>query len=743
MEQTHRPQAAHSVSATAELLADCAQEAARKRVIRRRGVGLALLVLGMVCGLLAPLLRPTGYRASSRLQMFLRAAPVNGQGRLSKQGMADQRELMLGYTFLQEIAGRLSARDRDKLFGGVTIRPGKHARSEGAELASQSLAPLRIDIEPKTRMMEISFLSKDPRLALAVVTAAVAAAEDDGLRLRTERTARVSIVLRERLDALERDIQQAELRQEADQGRPGSAQAFRSGAAGSVTLSAGASEASMSRAARKLARRTKKSYTRLGTQLAAPEPVADPQLVDLARALNQASLVGRLAETRANAFASLAKSGQTDALESQAHGVDRAVVDRLHTELAQAAEQSAMLAQKIGPDGPALRSAQAAQQEIARQLAQQDRHLVEAAQAEAAIARSRQAALQREFNRQKRISSAEAIAQIKDQLPELDLAVDEDLDAVQTAVLRSAEVDAALKAFGFYVIDPPAVPQTREPHRYKLSFTVGTSIGAAAALLAALVMYLLELEVWSLAEAERESGLGLVAVLPRIRAAHAGARSGPPRPEVLAEPHGLYASAAGELADKIRAYGGRGSVVIVLLTSATAGEGRSTTAANLAAMLARGGTRVLLVDADLHRPTLHRRFGLGTAAGLGEALSGSRSLAESVQTVAGEPGLEVLVAGPRFAQASTLMQSGAMDALLESVRRLPGDAGYQFVLIDAPPALGSSDGAYLASLCNVLLFVARYGQVNLRSMRRASAILVPTAPPITGLVVNGVPAAEE
>ena len=701
-----------------------------------------LAALALVFGMLWPFLTPARYRSSGRLQMFLRSAPASRQGRLSKQGVANQRELMLGRTFLEDTVARLAPDDRERLLRRAKIRPGKHSASQQAQLVTDAMAPLEVEVEPGTQMLQISFESDDPRLSAAVVNAAMSAADNVGLRLRLEQTARVSGVLRGRLNDLERDIQRSETREEEDGRRMGRVPL----GAGQVAATASMSEASLSRAARKLARKTKKSSTRLST-LEESEPAPDILLEAMSRSLNTASLLRRLSDARAGAFAAMLRNGQRQELESQARGADKMELERLRSTLNRGQAETAALAQQLGSAQPALQSARAAEEETEKQLVRADQHLVEAAQAEAGIAKEQEAALRVEVEKQKHISSAEAIARTQDQMPELDLAIDEDLDAVQTEILRGAQVDAALKAFGFYVVDMPKIPQSRAPRRFKRSLLGGALAGLVLVLGSGLFMRLFEREIWHPGEAEQESGLSLVAVLPQTRPADRARRPGPgqglDRPEVVDSPHGLYASALAELAEKVLAHRQHLAVPVVLLTSATAGEGKSTTAANLAVLLARTGLRVLLVDADLHRPTLHRRFGLSAAFGLSQVLAAQArthdphpGLEDAVQPVEGIAGLDLLTAGPPPPHASSLLQSGAMELLLESARNSP--RGYHLIMVDAPPALGSSDSPYLASLSDILLFVARYGRVDLRRIRRGAQLLFNHAPPVSGLVINSI-----
>jgi len=138
----------------------------------------------------------------------------------------------------------------------------------------------------------------------------------------------------------------------------------------------------------------------------------------------------------------------------------------------------------------------------------------------------------------------------------------------------------------------------------------------------------------------------------------------------------------------------------IMVASANAGEGKSTTAANLAVVLADSGKRVVLISADLRKPRLHRFFGLETEPGLSNALAGESSVWETLQAPQVE-NLRVMVSGPVPARPTELLQSEAMGELVADLRDVS-----DFVIIDTSPILPVADALVLAPLVDGILLVA-------------------------------------
>ncbi|HYD41179.1 MAG TPA: CpsD/CapB family tyrosine-protein kinase [Anaeromyxobacter sp.] len=163
---------------------------------------------------------------------------------------------------------------------------------------------------------------------------------------------------------------------------------------------------------------------------------------------------------------------------------------------------------------------------------------------------------------------------------------------------------------------------------------------------------------------------------------------------------------------------------VVAVTSAGRGEGRTTTAANLALTAAGEGRSVLLVEADLRRPSIAGLFGLAPRAGLGEVLDGA---AEPSQAIARVGSLSVLCAG-KARDPAVALRSARIPALVDGWR-----AAYDHVYLDAPPALAFADGDRLAAEADLALLVVRVGVTRRQVVSLALEALGDRA---AGLVLN-------
>ncbi len=169
----------------------------------------------------------------------------------------------------------------------------------------------------------------------------------------------------------------------------------------------------------------------------------------------------------------------------------------------------------------------------------------------------------------------------------------------------------------------------------------------------------------------------------------------------------------------------------IVLTSSVPGEGKSTTAINLAITLADAGGRVALVDADLRRPSVARYMGLEGSAGLTTVLIGQAELADVVQPW-GEGGLDVLTSGVIPPNPSEMLGSAAMGRLLDRLT-----AEYDHVIIDAPPLLPVTDAAILAKLSGGALVIAGAQRIHRDQLRESMGALETVGARVLGVVVNG------
>lgn len=172
---------------------------------------------------------------------------------------------------------------------------------------------------------------------------------------------------------------------------------------------------------------------------------------------------------------------------------------------------------------------------------------------------------------------------------------------------------------------------------------------------------------------------------------------------------------------------------VLVVTSSTPGEGKTTTAISLAIVLSQSGQRVALVEGDLRRPRVTKYLNLVGGVGLTNVLAVSAPVEDVLQQV-GNGRLHVLAAGPTPPNPSELLGSSHMRHLIKQLRD-----GYDYVVIDSSPLLPVTDGAVLAALSDGVLLVARHGATKREQLRQSSQMLRSVDARLLGVVLNMVP----
>ena len=301
--------------------------------------------------------------------------------------------------------------------------------------------------------------------------------------------------------------------------------------------------------------------------------------------------------------------------------------------------------------------------------------------------------------------------------------------------LRTAGVQAGLESQEVDIVDN-AVPPIGPALQPKGSvLVVNTLIFAGAAIILAFILESLDTSLSSVAEIEKISGLPSLALIPKSR------RSADPTSQTPAQRNLLVLSSPkSQFAESFRAL--RTSLLlsqagrepkVILLTSATPSEGKTTASLNLAAVLAQRDVRVLLIDADLRRPTVHHRFGLNGKFGLTSVLTGSMPLADAVQTIPDLPALDVLASGPIPPFPTEMLSSDAMLQLLAKARET-----YTHIVMDSPPLLSVTDSIVLAREADAVVLLVRHGKSTKHAVRRARDLLLRSGAKLAGIALNAV-----
>lgn len=170
----------------------------------------------------------------------------------------------------------------------------------------------------------------------------------------------------------------------------------------------------------------------------------------------------------------------------------------------------------------------------------------------------------------------------------------------------------------------------------------------------------------------------------------------------------------------------------IQVTSSVPGEGKSYVASNLAIAMALDGRRVILVDADLHRPTMHTVFNVQRQPGLTNVLVGSAQLSDALHDV-GIPNLRLLSAGASPPNPVELLNSPAMTALMET---LENEA--DVVIFDTPPLLATSDSQVMSSKVDGVIYVMQLGRVPRSAIQRSFELLQQAQARVAGMVFNKV-----
>ncbi len=319
--------------------------------------------------------------------------------------------------------------------------------------------------------------------------------------------------------------------------------------------------------------------------------------------------------------------------------------------------------------------------------------------------------------------------------------------------LHEVEVEEAVEPLDVQLLDPALMPERQASPRLILNLILGGVLGVALALLVVFVGETLDTRVRSRSDVVLASGgLPVMATIPRIQSSESGRingrrslrRIGRARPDEQSvsslvsrdAPRSLAAEAYRALRTRVF-FRRDGSVPATLvIMSAVAGEGKSTSAANLAVALAQQGVRTLLIDADLRRGVLHRLFDVEQAPGLSEVLQEKVAVEEAIHVVhVGGAQLDVLATGVFPPNPSELVGSVRMQRQLRELQDR-----YDRIVIDTPPLSSATDSAVLGSMpSTAALLVARAGFSDRTAIEHVARELQDLGIRVDGVIVNDVP----
>jgi len=556
---------------------------------------------------------------------------------------------------------------------------------------------LSITIVPNTRILTIRYRGTNPQLAAAIVNGLVDTYSDEGLRISFERTTHVSDWLERQINNLKQDAADAQ-RQLADYQR-----------------------------AHNIVGTDQNSNLTLQT------------LEKISTDLDDAEADRIMKEARLRDFNAMKP-------DMMALTSDDPALATLYSQLTDLENQRAQMATKLGPKHPAM---QQIDFEIAKAQAQINK---EVDLARRQVQDEYQAAVQLEDALRGRLGAQEDAAyKLNEDVAQYSMLRHQAeltrslYDTLQTN-LKEATINAGMAAANITVIDRAEVPLAPiSPKRSKTSL-LGLLAGLVIGCVLAFAMESIDDRLRTSEEVENASSLPSLAAIPHLASVPGWKKGGgredgsPGSPQALQQlvtlwdPKSNGAEAYRSMRSALLLSSIDSPPRVIVITSSFPSEGKTTTALNLAIVLAQRGERVLLVDADLRRGSLYHIFGLPNQGfGLSTVLSHPGEDAVLPAPLLELPTLYVLPTGPRPPNPAEMLSSNRME---EQMR----EWALQFdrIVVDTAPLLAVSDTQAMAVRADAVVLVARAGVTRKRALIRARDLLWRVNAPVAGVVVNDV-----
>ena len=321
--------------------------------------------------------------------------------------------------------------------------------------------------------------------------------------------------------------------------------------------------------------------------------------------------------------------------------------------------------------------------------------------------------------------------------------------------LKEAGVSAGLKASNIRIVDPAMPPFKPVSPKLPLNLGVAAILGLGLGVSAAFIQEHLDQTIENADDVDRYLRLPGLAFIPSLQSLNGhsvtshtrtdggltlGLTSAPilpnetwahslPRTDLASRKNGDLSEAFRGLRTSVVLSSGGRSASSILVTSAQSGEGKTTISVNLAISLAQLGRRVLLIDADMRRPTLQKYFPQ-SGSQLGSYLAGEGSWQDMTYQTAVR-GLFVLLCGPLPANPAELLSSDRMRALLQEAA-----TEYTFVILDSPPLLNVADARILASAVDTTILVVKGGDTPRQVVQYAESQARAAGANLMGVVLN-------
>jgi polysaccharide biosynthesis transport protein len=448
----------------------------------------------------------------------------------------------------------------------------------------------------------------------------------------------------------------------------------------------------------------------------------------------------------------LVQSGDADTIASAASVLDAAgtgmqsattLLEGLRTKEADVKIQVAELNTQFGPSYPKLAQLNGQLKEIDDQILTETKKVAGKIRGQYMAALQRESMLHDALEKQKQEENKLNESAIEYSILKRDLESYRQLYEGLMEKMKEAGVSAGLKSNNFRIVDVARVPNYPSEPNIPRNLAFALMLGLTSGVGLAFLLEGLDNTVRTTEQAQMISGLPPLGMIPMgSRSAREGAS---PKRLVIAtskeavelvtqvRPQSQMAEAYRALRTSLLLSNLGAPPKVIMITSSLPQEGKTTTSINCAVVLAQKGIRVLLIDADLRRPSIHKTLGMGPRSGLSNVLTGSATLQQTITRSPILPNLWILPAGTPPPNPAELLASSNMRDVLEELR-----GQYDHIVVDTPPTLSVTDAVVLSPRADAIVLVIRSGQTTKQALRRSRDVLMQVNAKVSGVLLNAV-----